>query len=426
MWDKPMSSNLKLILAYLKKPRFLQAVFSVLVLVLTLIAPIHASATSANCSEKKLRNLGVAMISCGGDSQPTIGSPEGCISGKLPTITDETAFAAAMTNYVQDIYPRSPFLQIPNFGKVMVDQGKATGINPMLVIAIGAQESGMGQDERSGGINQGTHNAFGMTVGKNDPGLKVGGFTWIIFPSFEASLTASNSVFSRLKDGGYVNDPEVGTFERVINRWLTGNPEGKADVVGNTSSSYVDNATQTINKITSQSNSGVDCTAGGVAGAGNIVAIAQAELALNVHEVPDGSNCLPMVDNKYMAGICQSWCANFVSWVYKEAGAPFTGGSNGGWRLPSVTGVQAWIKANATWYPNTPGSSAPQPGDIVIFSNSGSNADSSGNLDHTGIVESVSGTTLNTIEGNSSNAVKRRTYTNYPSSNRVVGWGRLK
>ncbi len=359
------------------------------------------------------------------DESSQSGVAGGCISGSLPNITDETAFAAALTSFIQKSYPNSPFLQIPTLGATLVAQGKATGVNPMLVIAIGAQESGIGSDQRSGGINQGTHNAFGMTAGSGDPGLRVGGFTWIIFPSFEASLTAGNSVFNRLKTG-YVNDPSVSTFDRIINKWLTGNANGATDSVGNKSSDYVNNATQTINKITSQPNPGVDCSAGGSAVGSKIVAVAEAELAFNVHEQPDGSNCLPSVNNKYMGGICQSWCANFVSWVYMTAGVSFTGGESGGWRLPGVPGLESWFKANANFYQNLPTATAPQPGDVVIFSNSGSNADTSGNLDHAGIVETVSGTTITTIEGNASNSVKRNTYTNYPSSNRIIGWGRLK
>ncbi len=359
------------------------------------------------------------------DNSSSVGSAEGCVSGKLPTITDETAFAAAMTSYVQNKYPQSPFLQISNFGKLMVDSGKASGVNPMLVIAIGSQESGMGTDSRSGGIDRGSHNAFGMTADKSDPGVTVGSFTWIVFPSFEASLTADNSVFARLKNG-YVDDPSVATFEKIINKWLTGNINGAVDSAGNKSSDYVNQATQTINNITSQPNSGVDCSASGSAVGNKIVSVAAAELALGVHEDPDGSNCLPSVNNKYMGGICQSWCANFVSWVYMTAGVPFTGGESGGWRLPAVSGLVDWFKANGNWYDNSAGATPPKPGDVIAFSYSGHGVDSSGSLDHTGIIETVSGTTLTTIEGNSSNSVRRNTYTNYTQISSIVGWGSLK
>jgi peptidoglycan hydrolase-like protein with peptidoglycan-binding domain len=52
----------------------------------------------------------------------------------------------------------------------------------------------------------------------------------------------------------------------------------------------------------------------------------------------------------------------------------------------------------------------PEPGDIILYDwdDSGS-GDNKGNSDHVGVVEKVSGTTITVIEGNYSNAVKRRT-----------------
>ena len=399
-------------------------IIRVLIMIVFVFVTNTGPLSAMSSEQKKLLRSGIFYFNAAEDNA-NAGSNEGCISGKLPTITNASEFASAMTSFVKEKYPRSPFLENPNFGDTMVSTGQSSGVNPMLVIAIGAQESGMGQDSRSAGINQGTHNSFGMTAGRNDPGITIGSFTWIIFPSFEASLTAGNGVFERLKNG-YVYDPNVATFDRIINRWLTGNVNGTADIAGNQSSDYVKNATKIINEISSQPGSGVDCTAGGSEIGQKIVAIAQAELSLGVKEDPDDSNCLPIVNNKYMGGVCQSWCANFVSWVYLTAGRPFTGGLNGGWRLPGVTGMTAWFKANANWYDNKPGSSAPQPGDAVMFSYSGGNADSSGTLDHVGIIETVNGNTITTIEGNASNSVKRNTYNNYTTSNQIVGWGRLK
>jgi hypothetical protein len=356
---------------------------------------------------------------------PTAGGTSGasgCISGKLPTITDETAFAAALTSYLQGAFPQSPFLQIADFGKIMVESGKRTGVNPMLVMAIGAQETGMGTNTAGSALDQGSHNAFGMTAGSSEPGIQVGNFKWLVWPSFEASINSDNDIFVKLK-AGYVDDPNVATFERIINKYLTGSVDGTTDSAGNKSSVYIDNATQTINQISSQPNSGVQCSAGSAAGA-SIVAIAAAELG--VHEEPDGSNCLPSVQNKYMGGVCESWCANFVSWVYMAAGVPFTGGYSGGWRINNVIVLLDWFKANANWYPRDPASPAPQPGDVIIFSYSGSSVDNSGSLDHTGIIESVNGSDLTVIEGNSSNRVQRVTYSNYATDSVIVGWGRSK
>lgn len=59
---------------------------------------------------------------------------------------------------------------------------------------------------------------------------------------------------------------------------------------------------------------------------------------------------------------------------------------------------------------------SPQPGDQIFFSYS------AGEYSHTGIVESVSGNTVNTIEGNTSDMVARRSYS--MSSGSIVGYGR--
>lgn len=58
----------------------------------------------------------------------------------------------------------------------------------------------------------------------------------------------------------------------------------------------------------------------------------------------------------------------------------------------------------------------PQPGDQVFFSYS------PGEVSHTGIVEAVNNGTINTIEGNSSDAVVRRTYS--VGSGSIYGYGR--
>lgn len=59
--------------------------------------------------------------------------------------------------------------------------------------------------------------------------------------------------------------------------------------------------------------------------------------------------------------------------------------------------------------------SNPQPGDQIFFS-------STGEIDHTGIVETVIGNTITTIEGNTSDRVARRTYS--LTSTYIKGFGR--
>lgn len=153
---------------------------------------------------------------------------------------------------------------------------------------------------------------------------------------------------------------------------------------------------------------------------GSVVEIAQAELAKNVAENPPGSNSGGRID-VYTDNTPEYWCADFVSWVYKAAGKPFTGGLSGGWRIPSVNTLDDWLKNKGTRVANESGAPAPKPGDVVIFDHSG---DQVGNDTHTGIVEKIVGGKMITIEGNTSDKVARRTYDNYRSNNTIRSWGR--
>lgn len=83
----------------------------------------------------------------------------------------------------------------------------------------------------------------------------------------------------------------------------------------------------------------------------------------------------------------QSWCANFVSWVYTHAGIDL----NDPW-CPSVLNK---LVAEGKWK----GRNDPQPGDLVLF-----DWDQDGVADHVGIVERDNGDgSITTIEGNTGN-----------------------
>lgn len=157
-------------------------------------------------------------------------------------------------------------------------------------------------------------------------------------------------------------------------------------------------------------NSGSGCTIS--ESSGDIVEIARKELDAGVKEEPPGSNKSPRI-LEYTDGNAERWCADFVSWVYKQAGKPFTGGSSGGWRIAGALAVGRWFESNKLWINR--GDSDPQPGDVIVF-----------NHGHVGLVEKVDGNTIETIEGNSSDKISRRTYTNYKNYSDIKGFGRWK
>jgi hypothetical protein len=166
-------------------------------------------------------------------------------------------------------------------------------------------------------------------------------------------------------------------------------------------------------------------------GSGSIVAIAQAELAKRVLEDPIGcdagnpstpGDCGKEV-NKYTDSTLEYWCADFVSWVYKQAGTPFKGGSSGGWRIASVEGVQAYMERSGTFHTNGQDSPDPKPGDVYVINNG----------EHIGIVVKVEGNKLYAISGNTSTenyangvGVGDTVYTNYKNDGSITGYGGLR
>lgn len=122
-----------------------------------------------------------------------------------------------------------------------------------------------------------------------------------------------------------------------------------------------------------------------------LVSIARAELARGVREVPDGSNKAARIKT-YLSATTPSWfgapwCAYFVSWVARRAGVPIGAQGRG---LGYVPYIVRWAKSTKRW------KRKPRPGYLVTWPN------------HVGIVETVSGNTMTTIEGNAGNAVRRR------------------
>ena len=94
-----------------------------------------------------------------------------------------------------------------------------------------------------------------------------------------------------------------------------------------------------------------------------------------------------------------SWCACFVSWCADQCGLIDAG------VIPKFSlcsdGV-SWFAARGQLMD---ASFVPSPGDLIFFDWGGD-----GNVDHVGIVESVSDGTVYTVEGNSGNRVRRRDY----------------
>jgi len=137
-------------------------------------------------------------------------------------------------------------------------------------------------------------------------------------------------------------------------------------------------------------------SAAGGSGAG-LRALSFAQQEVGVAEQPPGSNDAPRIAD-YRASTAGAgigpWCGYFVSWAAKQAGAPLGEAGQG---FGAVSSAWDWAKRTGR---TIPAGQTPQAGDLIVW-----------NGTHIGIVESVDQDgKVHTIEGNSSNAVTRRTH----------------
>lgn len=135
--------------------------------------------------------------------------------------------------------------------------------------------------------------------------------------------------------------------------------------------------------------------------------------------------CEPKGDDKYIKyynetggmdfNMNVAWCAIFVTWCKAMAGIdksiiPHFASCDMGKEWFEKRGLYKKARAYGGDY-------APKKGDIIFFSSGYTQKDST----HVGIVTSLSGNAVSTIEGNTSNRVARRSYS--VASKYIIGYG---
>jgi hypothetical protein len=141
--------------------------------------------------------------------------------------------------------------------------------------------------------------------------------------------------------------------------------------------------------------SGATAAGGNEAGAR---AIEAARGEIGQAEQPPGSNDSPRIA-RYREAVAGAgvgpWCADFVSWAARQAGAPLGERGEG---FQSVSALWQWAESSGRAVPTSAG--PPQPGDLIVWGS-----------EHVGIVEAVlPDGSIRTIEGNSSDRVSQRIY----------------
>lgn len=307
-------------------------------------------------------------------------SGSGWISGpasslSYPADADPNQVGNCLDEYIKSVVPSSPLI---GHGIDFATSGQSYNVNPALMVAIGQQESSLGT---AGIVLRHPYNYYGLT--------KPGG-GWAEFSSWEDAINnQARYLREEYLDKGLTTIPQIGSKYA---------PVGAANDPNNLNSNWVRGVQAKFDAVIAH------CPELGTfpsfAGAGSIVAIAQAELG--THEI-DSCNCGPI--QKYGGSPGQPWCAFFASWVYRKAG----------YNMPSIgsaRGLYDWFGKNQIAFRKEDGT--PQPGDIVYFNHS-----------HTGIVESYENGILHTIEGNTSDMVARRSY-NLSNNSDIEGFGRWK
>ena len=107
------------------------------------------------------------------------------------------------------------------------------------------------------------------------------------------------------------------------------------------------------------------------------------------------------------------WCACFVSWCSNECGYLESGILP---RFASCSGGVQWFRERGLW---RTGSYEPQPGAILFFDWADDSQD--GSPEHVGIVERVEDGSVYTIEGNSGDACKAKSYS--IDHTEILGYG---
>lgn len=146
-----------------------------------------------------------------------------------------------------------------------------------------------------------------------------------------------------------------------------------------------------------------------------LIKIAEAELG----------TCEPSGDDKYIKyynnltgakfATTVAWCAIFVTYCKAVAGI----GTDIIPHFASCDVGKQWFEKKSQYKPAKAygGTYTPTKGDIIFFSSKYTQKDST----HVGIVTNTSGTKVNTIEGNTSDKVARRSYD--LSSKSIIGYG---
>ncbi len=120
---------------------------------------------------------------------------------------------------------------------------------------------------------------------------------------------------------------------------------------------------------------------------------------------------------KYTEGADEDWCADFSSWIMKEAGVPMLNQDNGSWRIEDVPPIHEYY-VSVNRFESAQSDYVPVVGDVVMYKK----PSPFGN--HINIVIKNDNGVITSVGGNESDKIRIQTYT--PASDAyAIGYGKL-
>jgi hypothetical protein len=121
--------------------------------------------------------------------------------------------------------------------------------------------------------------------------------------------------------------------------------------------------------------------------------------------------------SKYSQGSNEAWCANFVSWIYKESGVPLENPHSGSWRIPGTYTLREYYQAIGKFHTIDSGY-IPKIGDIMLYDNPSSFGQ------HTNMIIAIDNGKVTTIGGNEPGGI-RIVENRDPNQAGFIGFGEL-
>lgn len=136
-----------------------------------------------------------------------------------------------------------------------------------------------------------------------------------------------------------------------------------------------------------------------------IVALLRQEYAAQ----PDGT--------KYAEGAIEPWCADFVSWIMKEAKVPLKNPNTGSWRIPGTYTLREYYESVGKFVGRYQ-RYQPEVGDVIMYDNPSPFGQ------HTNIVIKNEQGIVTTVGGNEAGKIRIQVH-NDSRDKGLVGYGRL-